>query len=101
MKIYLLVLMLTGCTAGTPPEDETPQSQEVPTMTDESLNRSVKSLDRTLKMMDKMISDLDKMNNNLDEIFRAVTDCKTAAECESLKEKYAQEYEENRLNEED
>ena len=93
MKIYLLVSILIGCTVAEPPEDTTSKSQEDPTMTDESLNRSVKSLDRTLKMMDKMIADLDKMNNNLDEIFRAVTDCKTATECEALKESYTHQHE--------
>ena len=97
MKLYLTALLLIGCTVTETAKDNSNfTNEEVTNITDESLNRSVKSLDRTLKMMDKMIDDLDRMNNNLDEIFRAITDCKTSAECEALKEDYARQHEESK-----
>ena len=97
MKLYLLATVLIGCTVAETTKDNSDfKNEEVTSITDESLNRSVKSLDRTLKMMDKMIDDLDKMNNNLDEIFRAVTDCKSSDECEALKEEYARQHEEGK-----
>ena len=36
----------------------------------------------------------------MDSIFKAVSGCETDDECKSLKEEYAKEYEENKLNEE-
>ena len=59
-------------------------------------DESIKSLDRTLTSMDQMISDMDRMNHNLDAIFRAVTECKTDAECDMLHEKYILEFEEKK-----
>jgi len=59
-------------------------------------DESLASLDRTLDNMDQMISDMERMNHNLDAIFRAVTECKTDAECDMLHEKYVREFEEKK-----
>ena len=61
-----------------------------------SLAESGESLDRTLAMMEQMIADLEKMNRNADAIFRAVTDCKSEEECQSLKDEYIRQYEEDK-----
>ena len=97
MKILLLTLSLISCAQKAElPESEISEAQEAPGLTEKSLNKSVKSLDHTLEMMNKMIADLDRMNNNLDAIFRAVTDCKSNAECRTLKAEYLLQYQESK-----
>ena len=60
-------------------------------------DESLASLDRTIANMKKMVKDMERMNRNLDAIFKAVTDCKTPEECESLKkELYEKHLEENK-----
>ena len=48
------------------------------------------SLDRTIETARQMNEDLERMNQNLNAIFKAVTDCKSDEECESLKLEMAQ-----------
>jgi hypothetical protein len=90
-SIIILSLFLSGCGL-------TNDSEIVSDVThaEEPKKGSIESLDNTLEDMDKMIADMEKMNHNLDAIFKAVTDCKTEAECEALSEKYAREFKENK-----
>jgi len=101
MKIILLSILISGCAQESDSlADPIAESHQQVNSREASLNKSTESLDRTLEMMDKMIADLDKMNRNMDSIFKAVSGCETDDECKSLKEEYAKEYEENKLNEE-
>ena len=101
MRIFLITIVAFGCASHPESVGHTQfENNESIDSLENSLNKSTESLDRTLEMMDKMIVDLDKMNRNMDSIFKAVSGCETDDECKSLKEEYAQEYEENKLNEE-
>tara|TARA_R110000824_G_scaffold46289_4_gene133147 strand:- start:11 stop:301 length:291 start_codon:yes stop_codon:yes gene_type:complete len=95
MKIILLSILISGCAHESDSfEEAIPKSHQQED--DARLTESGKSLDRTLAMMEQMIVDLDRMNRNGDAIFRAVTDCKSDYECQSLKEEYIRQYEENK-----
>ncbi len=90
----ILALILSGCE--NPDKVEIVSSKEAIEETKNDTVESLDSLDRTLENMDKMIADMEKMNNNLDAIFKAVTECKTDAECEALSKQYVKEFEESR-----
>ena len=82
MKIILLSILILSCAQQSDRfEGPAPESHK---QVEASLTESSESLDRTLAMMEQMIVDLDIMNRNSDAIFRAVTDCKSEAECQSL-----------------
>jgi len=97
MKIILLSILISGC-AQEPITlaDPIAESHQQVNSREASLTESGESLDRTIIMMEQMIVDLDRMNRNADAIFRAVTDCKSDYECQSLKEEYIRQYEENK-----
>tara|TARA_Y100001970_G_C13804394_1_gene636689 strand:- start:379 stop:687 length:309 start_codon:yes stop_codon:yes gene_type:complete len=93
-KITLItILTLFGCFES--PETVVSSKKDTGIDAVASLERSSESLDRTLTSMNLMVEDMKRMNRNLDAIFKAVTDCKTPAECEALKaelyEKHLQE----------
>jgi PBP1b-binding outer membrane lipoprotein LpoB len=97
MKIILLSILMSGCA------QETHSSEVLDSIANQAVNsreaslvESGESLDRTLAMMEQMIADLDRMNRNADAIFRAITDCKSEEECQSLKDEYIRQYEENK-----
>ena len=94
MKIILLSTLVLSC-AQQPDRFEGP-APESHRQIEASLTESGESLDRTLAMMEQMIVDLDTMNKNSDTIFRAITDCKQEEECQSLKEEYIRQHEENK-----
>ncbi len=87
MNIAIMTFFLMGCY-----ETNETEAFALEEPVEEVKNKTIESLDRTLEDMDKMIADMEKMNHNLDAIFKAVTDCKTEAECQALSEEYAREF---------
>jgi len=83
---FLPFIMLITCTSNDI-KDERAESYSYRQIDDDV---SPDSLDRTIETPRQMNEDLERMNQNLNAIFKAVTDCKSKEECESLKSELAQ-----------